>query len=334
VAPAIVHAHGTRAAWLAIRSLPGKTRAPALIYSEHLFSMDARRGPLTAPWRLIERSICRRAAFITTSCAANAERIVRSGWAPPEQIALRHYGVDQAAIRAQAAKEFDRSELGAPDDALVVGAVGRLIPQKGFTYLLRAMQRVVARHPKARCVLVGDGPLRAALEEESRALGLEDTVRFLGARLEPWATLAHCDVIALPSLFEGLPLALMEALTVGAPVVTTRAGGADELLIDGQNGLLAPTRDASALADALTRALGDPALRAAFRAAGPPSVASYDLAPIAARIAEIYERAANRLEQPEQLERSGRAANGAKGRRRVASLDDAPERSPLAGGEK
>jgi glycosyltransferase involved in cell wall biosynthesis len=293
-APAIVHAHGTRAAWLAIRSLPRGVDAPALIYSEHLFSMDARRGPLTLPYRLIERAICRRAALITTTCAANAERIVRSGWATPERIALRHYGVDQAAIRAQVTQRLSRSELGAPADALVVGALGRLVPQKGFPYLLRAMRRVVARLPNARCVIVGDGPLRAALEEESRALGIEETVRFLGARSEPWATLVNCDVIALPSLFEGLPLALLEALTVGTPVVASRVGGAEELLIDGQNGLLTQPRDAATLADALTRALTDPALRAAFRVAGPASVSSYDIAPVAARIAEMYERAAKR----------------------------------------
>jgi glycosyltransferase involved in cell wall biosynthesis len=295
-APAVVHAHGTRAAWLAARSMPGGPGAPPLIYSEHLFSMDARRGPLKLPWRRIERALCRRATAITTSCAANADRVVRAGWLTSDHIALRHYGVDQAALRAQAAQRLSRTELGMPEDALVVGSVGRLIPQKGLTYLLQAMKTLIARFPDARCVIVGDGPLRAELEATSRTLGIEEHVRFLGARSAPWAALATCDVIALPSLYEGLPLALIEALAIGLAVVATTAGGARELLVNGQNGLSAPPRNAAALAEALASVLGAPALREAFRAAGPPSVAAYNLAPVMAQMAALYERLAPNVE--------------------------------------
>jgi glycosyltransferase involved in cell wall biosynthesis len=293
--PAIVHVHGTRAAWLVSRSLPTGANTPAFIYSEHLFSMDARRGPLKLPWYLIERAICRRADFVTTGCNANANRAIRAGWVTPNRLALRHYGIDQSAIRTQAAVRLTLAELGLPADALVVGAVGRLVPQKGFTYLLRAMKLVLTRFPHAHCLVVGDGALRAALEAQSRALGIEGHVWFLGAQAHPWAALARCDVIALPSLFEGLWLALIEALTLGLPVVATTTGGAKELLVSGQNGLLVPTRDASALAGALERVLRDPALRLAFRAAGPPAVAAYDLPPVVAQMAAMYERAANRL---------------------------------------
>jgi glycosyltransferase involved in cell wall biosynthesis len=295
-APAIVHAHGTRAAWLAARSMPGGAGAPPFIYSEHLFSMDARRGPLKLPWRWIERSLCRRAMAFTTSCAANADRVVHAGWLTPDRIALRHYGVDQAALRAQAAQRLSRTELGIPDDALVIGSVGRLIPQKGFTYLLQAIKPLIARFPDARCVIVGDGPLRAELEATSRTLGIEGHLQFLGARSAPWAALATCDVIALPSLYEGLPLALIEALTLGLPVVATTAGGAREVLVNGQNGALVAPRNAAALAKALASVLDDRALREAFRVAGPPSVAAYDLAPVMAQLTAMYERLAPNAE--------------------------------------
>jgi glycosyltransferase involved in cell wall biosynthesis len=296
-APAVVHAHGTRAAWLAIRSLPRGAHTPALVYSEHIFSMDARRGPLKLPWYLIERAICRRATVITTTCAANADRVVRAGWLTPDRIALRHYGVDQAAVRTQAAQRLSWAELGLAADAVVVGTVGRLVPQKGFTYLLQAMKRVLAQYPDAHCVIIGDGPRRAALEEESRALGIEGHVRFLGAHSAPWTVLANCEMIALPSLYEGLPLVLIEALTLGAPVVASLVGGAEELLVDGRNGLLAPPRDATALAEAVARVLGDPALRESFRASGPPSVAAYDLAPVVAQLAATYVGIARKMER-------------------------------------
>jgi glycosyltransferase involved in cell wall biosynthesis len=291
-APMIVHAHGTRAAWLATRSLSRGASAPALIYSEHLFSMDARRGPFKLPWYAIERAICRRADFITTGCDANANRAVRYGWATADRIAVRRYGIDQAAICAQGAQRLTRTDLGLSSDALLIGTVGRLIPQKGFTYLLQAMKSVIAHHPRAQCLIIGDGPLQDTLEEESRKLGIVEQVRFLGARASPWSTLASCDVIALPSLFEGLWLALIEALTLGLPVIATDTGGATEVLVTGRNGILAPTRSASALAAELIRLLDDPALQEAFRAAGPRSVAGYDLGPVMAGIEAMYQRAA------------------------------------------
>jgi glycosyltransferase involved in cell wall biosynthesis len=291
-APMIVHAHGSRAAWLATRSLSRDASAPALIYSEHLFSMDARRGLFKVPWYAIERAICRRADFITTGCDANADRAVRYGWATEDRIAVRRYGIDQAAISAQAAQRLTRAELGLPSGTLLVGTVGRLIPQKGFTYLLHAMKRVIAQHPRAHCLIIGDGPLRGTLEEEGRKLGIAEQVRFLGAQSSPWSTLASCDVIALPSLFEGLWLALIEALSLGLPVVATNTGGATEALATGRNGLLVPTRDATALAAGLIRLLDDPALQEAFRAAGPRSVADYDLGPVMANIGAMYLRAA------------------------------------------
>jgi glycosyltransferase involved in cell wall biosynthesis len=299
--PAIAHAHGTRAAWFTLRSLSGVAVPPPLIYSEHLFSMDARQGPFTLPYRLIERYICQRAARITTSRAGNAERIVRAGWTATDRVPLRHYGVAQVAIQAQVARALSRRELGVSDDTPLVGSIGRLVPQKGFSYLLRAMKQVCSRYPGAQCLIVGDGPLRAALEKECRDLGIASHVRFLGAQPAPWTALANCDVIALPSIFEGLPLTLLEALTVGMPVVATQTGGATEVVMHGRNGLLAPIRDAFALAQTLDRLLGDPQLREKFRAAGPPSVADYDLAPVTARIVAMYERLVAEMESTPRI---------------------------------
>ncbi len=269
-APMIVHAHGTRAAWLATRSLSRGAPAPALIYSEHLFSMDARRGPFKLPWYAIERAICRRAALITTSCAANADRVIRAGWATADRIALRHYGIAQDGYPSAGAQRHSAGAiLALQRTAPLIGSVGRLIPQKGFTYLLHAMKQVSARYPERAVPHCWGRPAARHARGRKRKLGIAGHVRFLGAQSTPWAALATCDVIALPSVFEGLPLALLEALTLGLPVVATQAGGAAEVLSHGRNGLLAPMRDASALAHALDRLLGYPPLREEFRAAGP-----------------------------------------------------------------
>lgn len=290
VRPTIIHAHGTRAAWFVSRCLParGVSGTPALIYSEHLFSFEARRGPARLPWLALEAWLCRRADAMTTSCERNArfaERVRRG------TVALRHYGIDVAAIQRQAASAAESDPLPFPPEAVVIGSVGRLIPQKGLRYLIEAAPDVIAAEPAARFVIVGDGPERSALEAQCRAAGLSDRFHFAGAHPQPWTLLARCAVIALPSLWEGLPLTLLEALAAGLPVVTSDVGGAREALgVSLAAAGLAPPRDARALASALVGLLGAPVLRERYRREGPAIAARYDIQETQRRCRTLYER--------------------------------------------
>jgi len=290
--PHLIHAHGTRAAWFTARCLPERSarrQRPALIYSEHLFSCDARRGIPRLPWYAIERYICHRADVHTTSCRTNATRALKARWTTTERIALDHYGIDLHAIRAQAARPARRNELGMLDDSVLIGAIGRLIPQKGFGDLLAALALVLPRHPNVMCLIVGDGPLRTSLEHQCHALGLERQVRFVGTHPEPWRILAMCEMVVLPSLFEGLALALLEALAIGMPVITTQVGGAAEVVTSGQNGLVVPPGRPAALAESIERMLSDGHLRAACRVNGPPSVQPYEVHGVLDRLLGVYE---------------------------------------------
>jgi glycosyltransferase involved in cell wall biosynthesis len=288
--PALVHAHGTRAAWYAARALGTPLTATPLLYSEHLFSFDARRGPARLPWRLLERALCRRADAVTTSCAVNARRALAAQWLPTTRLPLTHYGIDLAAIRAQAAQALTRAELDVPASAPLVGAVGRLIPQKGLRYLFAAMPRLLHSAPAAHLLVVGDGALRAELEAQCAALDIAARVRFLGASDQPWRLLTACDVIALPSLFEGLPLTALEALAAERPVVATDVGGTAEVIIPGRTGRLVPPRDAAALADALARLLAQPEERARMSGEAASVVAPYDLPPMVAAFSQLYQQ--------------------------------------------
>lgn len=290
VEPDIINSHGPRAAWYSRRAMSRLMGAPAFVYSEHLFSFDARRGLARMPWLLVERSICRRADSVTTSCAANATLAESRGWIAAERIAMRHYGIDQQRIRSQVARPFSRMDLGVPAEAPLIGTVGRLVPQKGTRYFLDAARSIVDRMPSAIFLVVGDGELRAELERQSRQLGLTDQVRFLGANDEPWRILSACDVVAFASLWEGLPFTGIEALTAGCPVVFTRMKGTEELIRHGMNGLLVPPRDAKALADSIVLLLRAPSLRARLAAAGPASVDERDTDTMAQRFAALYER--------------------------------------------
>jgi len=126
---------------------------------------------------------------------------------------------------------------------------------------VQAAQQVLERVPLARFAVAGDGPLRADLEEQARGLGLGDKFRFLGYRSDMHQVIAALDVYVLPSLWEGLPLALLEALAMNKLIVCTRVGGNPEIITEGENGLIVEPGDPGALADALVRALQDKALQ-------------------------------------------------------------------------
>jgi glycosyltransferase involved in cell wall biosynthesis len=286
--PLIVSAHGTRAAWYAVRTLSGRFR-PKLMYSEHLFSFDARRGVARLPWTFVERSICRHADAMATACGANADIAVTRGWIGPDRIVMRHYGVELDEFAEQARGRLARADLGIADDVPLIGTVGRLIPQKGMRYLLDAATRVLLHHPRAVFVIVGDGELRSSLEEHARLAGISNNVRFLGADRKPWRILANCDVIAFASLFEGLPQTCIEALSIGMPVVATRLKGTAELVTPESNGLLVPARDARALADGISRLLADRGLARRLGDAAPSAVTEYTTERMAERFERAYE---------------------------------------------
>lgn len=157
-----------------------------------------------------------------------------------------------------------RRELGLPDDALLVGMVGRLETIKGPDVLLEAFAGLAARFPAAWLVYAGKGGQETALRDRTAALGLSDRVRFLGSRPDVPDIMAGLDVLALPSRSEGLPFALLEGMAAGRAVVATAVGRVPSLVEPSEeppNGLLVPPDDVAALAGALESLLGDTRLR-------------------------------------------------------------------------
>lgn len=154
-----------------------------------------------------------------------------------------------------------RQELNVPEDGQLVLSAGRLVEEKGHACLLQAARTVLERFPLARFAIAGDGPLRESLLQEAQALGIRPAVRFLGTRQDLPRLMYAADVFSLPSRPERPPLALLEAMGVGAAVISTAAGGTAELLCGGATGLLAPPDDPGALAAGLTRLLENEAER-------------------------------------------------------------------------
>lgn len=184
---------------------------------------------------LVERRVMRRNRILTI---ANG---VVSG--PPAHISERQ--------RA-------RAICGCNEHAFLVGSVGRLVPIKGHMVLLSAFRALAADNDACRLVLVGDGPMRVALEAEVADADLSDRVWFAGERDDVRELLPAFDVFALPSQSEGLSMALLEAMAAGLPIVATAVGGNPELILDGQTGWLVPANDPIAIADVLRQVLARP----------------------------------------------------------------------------
>ena len=152
-------------------------------------------------------------------------------------------------------------------DGLAIGTITRLHESKGNTYLVDAAARVIRDRPAARFYLAGEGPLRPALEEQARALGLGDRFVFVGFVRDVGRTLSAFDVSVFPSLWEGTPLTVFEALAMGKPIVATDADGLLDVLRPNETARIVPRRDAPALAEQIIWMLDRPEERARFGAA-------------------------------------------------------------------
>jgi glycosyltransferase involved in cell wall biosynthesis len=175
------------------------------------------------------------------------------------------YGVDAAAVRREGRhRAAVRRSLGVADDEILIGTVANLRATKGYPDLLVAAREVIRSDASVRFVAVGRGPLEGELREQHARLGLGDRFAFLGFRPDAVGVMAAFDVFCLPSIHEGLPIALMEALALGLPVVATRVGGVAELVTDGEDAILVPASRPEALADALLTLARDPDRRTAM----------------------------------------------------------------------
>jgi len=153
-----------------------------------------------------------------------------------------------------------RSEFGLAVSVILVGAIGRMVWQKGFDTLLRSIPEVIGQLPQIKFLLVGEGVLRASLEDLSRKLGIEKSVVFTGHRHDIHSILAALDIIVVPSVLEGFPMITLEAMAMKKPIVATRIDGAIEQITDGKEGILVPPQNPAELGQAIMRIAGDPVL--------------------------------------------------------------------------
>lgn len=283
----VVNTHSSTDSWLAALACvllrAGGAAVPALVRTRHV-SVPVPRDAAT-------RWLYRRATrFTVTTGAALREQLVRDNGLDPSRVASVPTGIDPGRFPALP-KAAARASLGLPAEAPLVGIVATLRSWKGHRHLVEALGRM--RRNDARLVVVGDGPQRAALEEQVAALGLGARVSFAGQQddVAPW--LRALDVVALPSYAnEGVPQALLQAMFARVPVVTTDAGAIPEIARDGDTATIVPREDPVALAAALDALLDDPARGEAQAARAHAFVAPrYALDPMLDRMEAVFRSA-------------------------------------------
>ena len=185
-----------------------------------------------------------------------AGELMASGYAAP-RVTTIHNGIDLRSVSPNKSAVEIKREWGLNDAAIVIGTAGRLAPVKGLDTFLRAARLILDRQPGARFVIAGDGPLDADLKALASQLRIDDACLFLGARADVSDVIAAMDIFVLPSLNEGVPMAVLEAMTLAKPVVVSKVGGLPEVIRHGESGILVPPGTDGAFASACLELAAD-----------------------------------------------------------------------------
>lgn len=252
IQPDIIHAHNLFFSTTLIAAALKRHLARPLVVTMHLGTLDCISGPAriaAAGWeRTVGRSILR--------CA---DRVIAVSQAVAKHAAALRYPASSTRVIPNGV-DLDRF-FPSPDstsDHARVGLVGRLIFNKGPRYFVESVPAVLEMHPRTEFVLAGEGPLRDELERRVAQLGIGHAVTFLGKRTDIPDILRTCDLYVRPSLTEGLPLTVLEAMACGVPVIATPVGGTAEVVQDGVTGLLIRPGEVDDLARATNDLLANP----------------------------------------------------------------------------
>jgi glycosyltransferase involved in cell wall biosynthesis len=246
-------------------------------------------GLLTSPSALaIERRLGRLTEAFVAVSETEADVAARRGLARPERIVVIPNGIE---LEEPGPPVVDlRARLGIDDATPLVGTIARLAPQKAPEVFVRACARVAAEAPRARFVLVGEGPLVRLVTDEIAASGLDGRLLHLRGVHGAATLLPQLDVFVLASRYEGAPYAPLEAMRAHTPVVLTDVTGSRDTVEHGRSGLVVPPDDPVAVAEAVTRLLADPALRRRLAEGGRARLSSrFDVRRMAGRLANLYQ---------------------------------------------
>jgi len=258
----IVHSQGARADFFA-RIAARIANAPITISSMAMLVEGYDVGILRKNlYVLIDRWTERWVDKFIVLSEALRQALIERHKIPEEKVVKIYNGIEldeynPGLKEARSEKLEVRRGLRLENDVPVIGAIGRLVWQKGFEYLIRAIPKVTEVFPETRFLIVGEGPLKDKLKVKGEKLKVADSIIFTGFRSDIKQILTSIDLLVMPSLLEGLPMALLEGMAMAKPIVATKIEGITEVLEDGKTGLLVPPKNTDALAGAIIQILNN-----------------------------------------------------------------------------
>ena len=289
----IVHTHTSKAGFIG-RLAAFFCRVPIIIHTPHGHIFHSYYGKtLTRFFVTLERFTAKLSDRIVVLTDRGAKEHLERGIGRQEQFASIPSGVDIATLRIKTpGRKLARRQVGWDDNDLYILGVGRLVPVKGFDFAVRAMKRVCQEVPETRLVLFGDGPERPALEALACREQLLDRLIIAGAGKEPAPYLAAADVLVAPSRNEGMGRVIVEAMSVGLPVVASRVGGIPSVVEDGRSGRLVSPEDPQELAATLIEVLRSASLRHEYGDYGRIRAEEFSLPAMESKLMELYREVA------------------------------------------
>jgi len=284
----IVHVHGTRAntnvLWAA-RQL----RLP-VVYTIHGWSFHDGLHPLAKRLRIAaEKFITRKTQVNICVSESNRQTGIKAlkGFSG---IVVRN-GINLQKFNPDAQYPDLRAEYGIPEDKLLVCFIARMTYQKDPVGMIRGFAAALQQAPQLHLLMIGDGELMDAATAAATAAGIEKQVTFAGFRQDVPAVLHAADIYCLPSLWEGFPIGVLEAMAMGKAVIASDVDGTKEAVQDGENGLLVPSGNPAALAAAMVKVAGDSALRARLQENAKAVIAAnFNVAGMTEKIAAVYQQ--------------------------------------------
>ncbi|MGQ0670202.1 MAG: glycosyltransferase [Actinomycetota bacterium] len=280
----LVHVHSPYPA-IGARLIFGRT-GPRVVYTEH--NIWARYHLATYWANMITFPRNDHVFAVSDHVRASIGYPAPLRWLSMPPVETLYHGIDPEAVSAWFAHDGIRRELGVPEDAPVVGTIANFKVHKAHDVLLRAAAEVRLTVPDVRFVLVGTGPLEDDVRRHARAMGLDGTVVFAGFRDDAPKVAGTFDVFALPSTYEGLSIALLEAMALGKPPVVTNVGGLPEVVENDRDGVVVPPGDPGALADGILSLLTNREKRLRLGEGARSRAMEFDIRKAVRRMEEVY----------------------------------------------
>ena len=290
--PLIVHTHSSKAGLMG-RLAAKLAGTPIIVHTPHGHVFFGYFGPFKTKLFIIFEKLASR---ITDKIVALTNREKKDHVlfkiAEEDKFSVIYSGIELNILKESSSEEKQnlKKELGIPENSLIVGTAGRLVPVKGPEFLVKASKYIISKYPDTYFMFTGDGPLEQDLKRKALEMGISDNIIFLGWRDDLAKIISIYDIFVLPSLNEGMGRVLVEAMALGKSIVASNVGGIPDLVIHGKNGFLVPPKNPKELAKYIQVLLEDKDKREEMGLAGKEMAYNFTSERMVEKIANLYKK--------------------------------------------